>query len=160
MIGRKKLLILVALLMAGPACAGEAGTSTLDDLFIYATSLIDTRYQSGGAFPGTGLDCSGFVRHVYLQTTHVELPRTAADMSHVGEPVEQTKLMPGDLVFFNTRQKPFSHVGIYLGENRFIHASSSTTGRVVISGILDPYWAAHYEGARRILDAFTASSQP
>jgi cell wall-associated NlpC family hydrolase len=159
MIVRKKLLILATLLSAGPAC-GSVTTGALDDLFMYATSLIDTRYHSGGASPDTGLDCSGFVRHVYLQTTHLELPRTAADMSHTGQPVDQTKLLPGDLVFFNTRQRPFSHVGIYLGENRFIHASSSTTGRVVISDILDRYWASRYAGARRIFDAFSASSQP
>jgi cell wall-associated NlpC family hydrolase len=63
-------------------------------------------------------------------------------------------------VFFNTLQKPFSHVGIYLGESRFIHASSSKTGRVTISSLQDPYWFDHYDGARRISAAFTASSQP
>jgi cell wall-associated NlpC family hydrolase len=154
------LAVLLVLLMAGPARAAEDGAPGSDDLFMYAASLIGTPYRTGGTSPQTGLDCSGFVRHVYMQTFHIELPHSAADMSQKGEALEPDALRSGDLVFFTTREQAFSHVGIYLGEGRFVHASSSSSGNVMISSLLDPYWSRHYAGARRILPTLFMASQP
>jgi cell wall-associated NlpC family hydrolase len=114
----------------------------------------------GGVSPESGLDCSGFVRHVFLQVFQTELPHSAIDMSRKGEPIELADLRSGDLVFFNTLQRPFSHVGIYLGESRFVHASSTSTGNVKISSLQDRYWSKHYVGARRILPSLYIASQP
>ena len=94
------------------------------DVAIYALGLIGVDYKCGGDTPDTGLDCSGLVRHVFQQVTGVTLPRTAKDMSRLGTKVALADLQPGDLVFFNTRRFAFSHVGIYLGDNRFVHAPS------------------------------------
>jgi cell wall-associated NlpC family hydrolase len=160
MTGQKKLLALLSiLLVAGPALAGDSETQGPDDLFMYATSLIGTPYQNGGANPENGLDCSGFVRHVYLQVFQTELPHSAIEMSRKGEAVEPDDLRSGDLVFFNTLRRPFSHVGIYLGEDRFVHASSSSTGSVMISSLREPYWSRHYAGARRILPSLYMASR-
>lgn len=159
--GQKKLLAMLSiLLLAGPAPAAESETQGPDDLFMYATSLIGTPYQPGGANPENGLDCSGFVRHVYLHVFQTELPHSAIDMSHKGLAVEPDDLRSGDLVFFNTLQRPYSHVGIYLGESRFVHASSTSTGSVKISSLLERYWSKHYAGARRILPSVHMASQP
>ena len=147
------------MLMTTSTWVAADGTEGLDALFMYATSLVGTRYQSGGASPATGLDCSGFVRHVFLQTLHTELPHSSMEMSQQGEAVEIADLRSADLVFFN-EERPFSHVGIYLGEGRFIHASSSSTGEVMISNLQDPYWSKHFGGARRISSAQFAISQP
>jgi cell wall-associated NlpC family hydrolase len=157
---KKLLAILSVLLIAGPAQATESETQGPDDLFMYATSLVGTPYQTGGANPEIGLDCSGFVRHVYLQVFQTELPHSALDMSRKGVAVELADLRSGDLVFFNTLQRPYSHVGIYLGENRFVHASSTSTGNVKISSLQDRYWSKHYVGARRILPSLNIASQP
>src|SRR5262249_31348979 len=106
----------------------------------------------GGTSPETGLDCSGLVRYVFQQVTGVLLPRTAKEMSKVGENVTLDQLKPGDLVFFNTRRFAFSHVGIYLGDNRFVHAPSR--GREVEVATLDKsYWMKRFNGARRLVGA-------
>ncbi len=157
---KKLLAILSLMLMTGSTWAAADGTEGSDDLFMYATSLVGTRYQSGGAIPASGLDCSGFVRHVFLQTLHTELPHSALEMSQKGEAVELADLRSGDLVFFNSPERPLSHVGIYLGEGRFIHASSSSTGNVMISNLQDPYWSKHFGGARRISPTLFMVSQP
>jgi cell wall-associated NlpC family hydrolase len=159
--GKNKLLLILSLLMrVGQTMAADSGNNGLDDLFFYAASLVGTPYHMGSSSPETGLDCSGFVQHVFLQTIHADLPRTSAEMSREGQPVEKSELQPGDLVFFNTLERPSSHVGIYLGENRFIHASSNSVGSVTISNLQDEYWSAHYDGARRILAPLASNSQP
>lgn len=127
------------------------GLTELARPLVYALSLVGIPYRPGGSDPESGLDCSGLVRHVYAQTAEVELPRTAAAISQRGEPVETDQLKPGDLVFFNTLRRPFSHVGIYKGEGKFVHASSSRTGRVLVSDMNKRYWASRFDGARRIL---------
>ena len=115
-----------------------------------ALGLIGIRYKWGGNTPETGLDCSGLVRYVFQQVTGVTLPRTAKDMSRLGEQVALADLQPGDLVFFNTRRFAFSHVGIYLGDNRFVHAPRR--GREVEVATLDSsYWQKHFNGARRLV---------
>ena len=113
----------------------------------YALSLQGAPYRWGKGTPGEGFDCSGFVQHVYGRYG-IRLPRTALQMASVLPPVDSRYRQPGDLVFFNTTGQPFSHVGIYLGDNAFVHASSSL-GRVAVSSINGPYWWEHFLGIRR-----------
>jgi len=119
----------------------------------YARSLLGSPYKRGGNDPKTGTDCSGFVRHVYQRSEGITLPHNAAQMSGQGELVEHDALRPGDLVFFNTLHKPFSHVGIYLGDGEFVHAASSRNRRVMVSHMAQSYWRDRYDGARRLASA-------
>ncbi len=115
-----------------------------------ALDLIGIRYKWGGATPDTGLDCSGLVQFVFQQTTGVTLPRSAKEMSRLGDKIALADLQPGDLVFFNTRRFAFSHVGIYLGDNRFVHAPRR--GREVEVATIDrSYWQQRFNGARRLI---------
>ena len=124
--------------------------STAQELSSFALELIGIRYRWGGNTPATGLDCSGLVRYVFQKVTGVTLPRTAKDMSRLGETVAVPDLQPGDLVFFDTRRFAFSHVGIYLGDNRFVHAPRR--GREVEVATLDSsFWQKRFNGARRIV---------
>lgn len=121
----------------------------MSNLAIYAMSLYDTPYQYGGKSRVNGFDCSGFVQYVYLNSVGLQLPRTSVEMSRIGMPLETYELKPGDLVFFNTARSPYSHVGIYVGENRFVH--SPRTGKaIMLASLSDRYWSSHYNGARRI----------
>jgi cell wall-associated NlpC family hydrolase len=120
------------------------------DLALYALSLNGTAYKYGGRDPESGLDCSGFVGHVFREVTGVTLPHNAQAISQVGKKIGIEELKPGDLVFFNTLRRAFSHVGIYLGNNQFIHASSSRTGDVMVSNMSESYWAKRFNGARRL----------
>ena len=120
------------------------------DVAIYALGLIGVDYRYGGDTPESGVDCSGLVRYVFQQVTGVTLPRTSKELSRLGNSVASTDLAPGDLVFFDTRRLPFSHVGIYLGDNRFIHAPS-TGSEVEISRLSETYWQKHFNGARRLV---------
>lgn len=117
----------------------------------YAQSLIGTPYKYGGNSPDTGFDCSGFVGHVYREMRGLNLPRSSQSLAAQGSDLNQAELVAGDLVFFNTRRKKFSHVGIYLGDNTFIHAPSRG-GFVRIDYLTQDYWRRHYNGARRIND--------
>lgn len=119
------------------------------EVLVNALSLTGIRYQYGGNSPQTGFDCSGFVRYVFKQASSLTLPHSALAISQIGTAVPKNELKPGDLVFFNTLRKAFSHVGIYLGNNRFIHSPSSG-GQVRIEDMQDGYWAKHYNGAQRI----------
>ena len=120
------------------------------DVAIYALGLIGVDYRFGGETPEGGVDCSGLVRYVFQQVTGVTLPRTAKELSRLGNKVASADLAPGDLVFFNTRRFPFSHVGIYLGDSRFIHAPS-TGSEVEIARLSEGYWQKHFNGARRLV---------
>jgi cell wall-associated NlpC family hydrolase len=125
------------------------------DLAAYALGLLGVSYRFGGDTPEEGLDCSGLVVHVFQQVTGVTLPRTAKEMSRIGGAVARKELAPGDLVFFDTRRFAFSHVGIYLGDNRFIHAPR--TGRdVEIANLDSSYWQKHFNGARRLVGVIPA----
>ena len=115
-----------------------------------ALDLIGVKYKFGGQSPERGMDCSGFVRYVFEQVTGVSLPRSAREQAKVGEKVAIDELKPGDLVFFNTRRHANSHVGIYLGDNTFIHAPSKK-GSVRVTSIDGRYWKARFDGARRLL---------
>jgi cell wall-associated NlpC family hydrolase len=125
-------------------------TDRAASLAIEAMSLVGIHYKLGGSSPEHGLDCSGLVRYVFREANGTELPRTSSEISRVGEKVDKKDLQPGDLVFFNTLRRAFSHVGIYLGDNKFIHAPSSGGAVRVDSMDLD-YWKARFNGARRIV---------
>lgn len=119
------------------------------ELALRALSFIGVRYKWGGTSPDTGFDCSGLIRYVYAQITGQSLQGNAQEISRVGQSVDKSELQPGDLVFFNTLRKPFSHVGIYLGESRFVH-SPSRGGNVEIVDMSQRYWRNRYNGARRL----------
>lgn len=159
------LAVIFAALLALPAQAAEVATqeqqpqeqsslisrttasiqAATDD----ALSFIGVRYKRGGTSPETGFDCSGFVQHVYREGMGLILPRTSKEISREGQVIKKAELQPGDLVFFNTMRRTFSHVGIYLGEGQFIH-SPRAGGKVRIEDMRETYWAKRYEGARRV----------
>jgi cell wall-associated NlpC family hydrolase len=114
-----------------------------------ALGLIGVPYRFGGGSAETGFDCSGFVRYVYANTLGLWLPRRAAEQAEVTTPVTKDELRPGDLVFFNTMRRAFSHVGVYLGDGKFVHAPSKGDS-VKVSDMNDRYWARRFNGARRV----------
>ncbi len=133
-------------------------TDRAASLAIEAMSLVGIHYKLGGSSPEHGLDCSGLVRYVFREANGTELPRTSSEISRVGEKVDKKDLQPGDLVFFNTLRRAFSHVGIYLGDNKFIHAPSSGGAVRVDSMDLD-YWKVRFNGARRIVSTEMPETQ-
>jgi cell wall-associated NlpC family hydrolase len=148
------LLLLACLLVP----AAHASTPP-EEIPLYAVSLVGSPYRLGGTSPATGLDCSGFVGHVFRQTAGVVLPRDSRAISEAAQPLPAAELQPGDLVFFNTLNRAFSHVGIYLGDDRFVHAASSRSGSVMVSNLNDRYWRERFDGARRVVAA-AAAPQP
>ncbi len=114
-----------------------------------AMQLIGVRYRWGGNTPQSGLACSGFVRYVFNDTFGFLLPRKSAQMSKVGLEIGKEELRPGDLVFFNTMRHAFSHVGIYVGDNKFIHAPSRGKS-IRVDDMTKVYWEKRYNGARRV----------
>ena len=121
------------------------------DVAVYALGLIDTGYRFGGKNPAAGLDCSGMVSHVFAEAAGLKLVGSAADIARKGRPVSVDQIKPGDLVFFNTRNKAHSHVGIYIGDDRFVHAPKSN-GRVRTESLKQAYFAARFEEARSYFD--------
>jgi cell wall-associated NlpC family hydrolase len=129
----------------------QALSDRASDLAVRAMGMIGINYKRGGNSPELGLDCSGLVRHIFKEAWGANLPRTSAEISQVGERVETKDLLPGDLVFYNTLKRGFSHVGIYLGDNKFIH-SPSAGGKVRIESMDLSYWKKRFDGARRMID--------
>ena len=119
------------------------------EIVLQTLALIDSGYVFGGRNPEAGLDCSGMVAYVYEQAAAVRLPHSAAQIARLAQPVPRERLGPGDLVFFNTRGFAASHVGIYLGDGRFVHAPSSK-GRVRIESLDNRYFAPRFEGGRTL----------
>ncbi|NLY64716.1 MAG: C40 family peptidase [Alcaligenaceae bacterium] len=114
-----------------------------------ALNYLGVRYRFGGTAPSTGFDCSGFIYYTASKYMGVNLPRNSASMASVGLKVDKSALKPGDLVFFNTRGFRNSHVGIYVGANKFVH--SPRTGTVVrVEDMSQSYWSKRYNGARRL----------
>jgi cell wall-associated NlpC family hydrolase len=122
------------------------------DLVVNAMGFLGVPYRRGGNTAESGFDCSGFVRAMYEQTVGLVLPRRARDQAAVTETIERQDLQPGDLVFFNTMRTKFSHVGIYLGDNKFIH-SPKPGEQVRIDDMRQAYWDRRFNGARRVQDA-------
>jgi cell wall-associated NlpC family hydrolase len=125
------------------------------EIGLFALSLVGIDYLYGGESPERGLDCSGLIRYVFQHVTGVTLPRTAQELSRIGKDIRAADLKPGDLVFFNTRRFAFSHVGIYLGNDRFIHAPSRG-GEVGVASLGSAYWQKRYNGARRLVGVLPA----
>jgi cell wall-associated NlpC family hydrolase len=125
------------------------------EIGLFALSLVGIDYLYGGESPERGLDCSGLIRYVFQHVTGVTLPRTAQELSRIGKDIRAADLEPGDLVFFNTRRFAFSHVGIYLGNDRFIHAPSRG-GEVGVASLGSAYWQKRYNGARRLVGVLPA----
>ncbi len=129
------------------AAQPASGLDTLG-LVAYAASMQGKPYRVAGDTPAGGFDCSGLVQHVFGQFD-LALPRSTATMAAVLPAIPLTDIQAADLLFFNTQGAPYSHVGIYLGDGRFVHAPSPKTGRVIISKIANAYWHERVTGARR-----------
>ncbi len=129
-----------------PHTSSSADKNADQKVVNYAKQLIGTPYRYGGKTPQSGFDCSGFVAHVY-QKAGITLSGNATDMATQGKTISQSALRPGDLVFFNTSQRPISHVGIYVGDGQFIHAPS-TGSAIRISNMRNTYFARHFVMAR------------
>ncbi|MSP28617.1 MAG: NlpC/P60 family protein [Methylococcales bacterium] len=144
---------MVMLLLSG--CASDSDIAPISyqqqsakPVVTYALSLQGAPYHYGSDNPQDGFDCSGFVYHVYQQQG-INLPRTTEDMANQLTPVEKNALHSGDLVFFDTNGKTFSHVGLYINGDHFIHAPSARTGKVLVSSLKNNYWQQHFVGVRR-----------
>jgi len=129
----------------------ERYTSSAKDLVLKGLELVGINYRFGGTDPDSGLDCSGFVQVVFKDAVGLLLPRTAKEQSEVGNIIDKKELKPGDLVFFNTMRRAFSHVGIYLGDNRFMHAPR-TGAEIRVEDMSQGYWVKRYNGARRVVE--------
>ena len=127
-----------------------SASPTQRDVVRRALDYVGVPYHYGGDSAETGFDCSGLVWRVYRQAAGVRLPRDTYGISRKGVAIPSRELQPGDLVFFNTQRRPYSHVGIYLGKNRFVHAPSSG-GVVSVARISDRYWRQRFDGGRRIV---------
>jgi cell wall-associated NlpC family hydrolase len=124
-------------------------SSTTKGLAGTALSYLGIKYRYGGGAPSTGFDCSGLVIYAAEKSLGLKLPRKSAEIAREGESVKLSELKKGDLVFFNTRGHRFSHVGIYLGDKKFVHAPR--TGSVVrVENMDQAYWKKRYNGARRL----------
>jgi cell wall-associated NlpC family hydrolase len=114
-----------------------------------AMGLLGVPYRRGGNSENTGFDCSGFVRHLYEKSVGQILPRRAVDQARATEVIDREELKPGDLVFFNTMRRAFSHVGVYVGDGKFIHAPRA--GKAVnVEDMRSAYWQKRFNGARRV----------
>ena len=116
---------------------------------LQALLALGIDYQYGGASPVTGFDCSGLVAHVYREAWGMRVPRTTSGLSEAGITVSLAELQAGDLLFYDTLDRPYSHVGIYLGDGRFVHAPKSGA-RVRVESLHSRYWSQRFNGARRI----------
>ena len=138
-------LLSPAAVVAATQASHDYGLAAADEALV----TVGARYHYGGSSPDTGFDCSGLVAHVYERAWGIALPRRTAEQRHLGRPIKRAELQPGDLVFYNTRKRPFSHVGIYLGDGDFVHAPRPGQ-RVRVESINNPYWRARFSGARRL----------
>ncbi len=119
------------------------------ELVVTAMAFLGVPYQRGGTTVETGFDCSGFVRAIYQQAAGLVLPRKAAQQAAATQRIEKSELQPGDLVFFNTLRRAFSHVGIYVGDGKFIH-SPKPGAEVRVENMDVNYWTRRFDGARRV----------
>lgn len=126
------------------------------ELVVNAMGFLGVPYKRGGNTVETGFDCSGFVRAMYEQSIGLILPRRAEQQAAATQNIEKSELKPGDLVFFNTLKRTFSHVGIYVGEGRFIH-SPKPGAQVRVENMSVSYWASRFDGARRVQTSSTAA---
>jgi cell wall-associated NlpC family hydrolase len=128
----------------------DKATNVASELVLSAMNFLGVPYKRGGQSSESGFDCSGFTRHVFENSVGLLLPRRASEQANSPDliPVKQAELKPGDLVFFNTLRHTFSHVGIYIGDNKFIH-SPRAGGEVRVEDMRMAYWQKRFDGARR-----------
>ncbi len=131
------------------SAAGKVVSDKASELVVNAMGFLGVPYKRGGNSFEQGLDCSGFVRLMYEQTVGLVLPRRSAEQAAATLPIDKSELQPGDLVFFNTLRSAFSHVGIYVGDNKFIH-SPRTGGVIRVEDMRVSYWQQRFDGARRV----------
>jgi cell wall-associated NlpC family hydrolase len=135
------------------------------ELVFNAMGFLGVPYKRGGNTAESGFDCSGFVRAMYEQSVGLLLPRRAEQQAAATQRIDKTELQPGDLVFFNTLQRAFSHVGIYVGDGKFIH-SPKPGAQVRVESMGISYWSSRFDGARRVAsggsfaNAGSAAAQP
>jgi hypothetical protein len=140
-----------------PVPAADASTGRIGALIDKGFGYLGVRYRFGGNGPAAGgFDCSGLVRKVFSDALGLNLPRTASEMAQLGDKVGTQDLKPGDLVFFNTMRRAFSHVGIYLGDNKFLH-SPARGSAVRIEAMDQTYWVKRFSGGRRLISEAQAS---
>ena len=158
--------LLVALLLGAcgstPERPAEIATSTVFDgrpdsgrgqeIALFSLGLLDAGYRFGGKNPEAGLDCSGMASYVLGKSAGIKLGGSAASIAKQGRKIALDESRAGDLVFFNTRGGPHTHVGIYMGDGRFIHAPSSTHGKVRLDTLREGYFAARFTEARAYID--------
>ena len=139
-------------LASEPARGPSGEIAAANDVLFRAMALVGTPYRWGGNTPSGGFDCSGLVDYIYRNATGLQLPRTSGEMADmdVRKVKRMTQLVSGDLVFFGNRGR-ISHVGVYVGKGRFVHAPNSG-GTVRLDDIDGPYWAEHFAFGRRVLD--------
>lgn len=137
--------------VALPPAAPRRQTASAErsEALLQALLALGLDYRNGGRSPVTGFDCSGLVAHVYREAWGIRLPPDTRGQSKAGIPVPAAELQPGDLVFYDTQKRPYSHVGIYLGEGRFVHAPRSGA-QVRIESLKGTYWSQRFNGARRV----------
>ncbi len=126
------------------------GEHQTQEMVLFALGLLDTGYRFGGRNPEAGLDCSGMVAYIVENISGRKLPHNAAQIADRTRPIDMDELRPGDLVFFNTLKRRHSHMGIYIGDGRFVHAPSSR-GRVRVERLDNRYFAQRIDGARTLL---------
>jgi len=128
---------------------GQSVATNTSTVINTAMGMIGIPYRFGGTSAETGFDCSGFVRAIYQDTMGHLLPRKADDQAKATQKIDKKELKPGDLVFFNTMRRTFSHVGIYVGDGQFIHSPSKGKS-VRVENMNTSYWAKRFNGARRV----------
>lgn len=131
--------------------------SKTSELVVNALGFLGVPYKRGGNTAETGFDCSGFVRAIYTQTIGLVLPRRAEQQAAATQKIDKSELQPGDLVFFNTMRRAFSHVGIYVGNGKFVH-SPRPGGEVRVEDMGISYWASRFDGARRVTPEASANA--
>ncbi|WP_287881151.1 C40 family peptidase [Aquitalea sp.] len=119
------------------------------EILMYTLGLLDLDYKFGGSNPEAGLDCSGMVSYIYQNAVGVRLPHNAAQIAGLARPVSNSQMQVGDLVFFNTMNRSFSHMGIYIGDNKFVHAPR-TNSAIRVDRLDNSYFSARFEGARTL----------
>jgi cell wall-associated NlpC family hydrolase len=135
---------------------GQSMRDRTSDLVGNAMGFLGVPYRRGGNSEATGFDCSGFVRATFEKTVGLILPRRANEQAAATDKIDKKDLQPGDLVFFNTMRRTFSHVGIYVGDGKFIHAPR-TGAKVRVEDMSASYWQRRFDGARRVdIDASDA----
>lgn len=154
--GLKRAPERINLIQLGDQVKTSVGEKT-NQMLGQAMTLLGVPYKRGGSSADTGFDCSGFVRHIYETSIGRLLPRRAEEQAVATEKIDRSELNPGDLVFFNTMRRTFSHVGIYIGDGKFIHAPSA--GKAVrVDDLRAAYWTKRFTGARRVQEPATTDN--